>query len=155
MLENGYYDISFSYTFEKLPNNDTYVKKYQGMKILSVDDDPTNQKIISNLMKKFNVRCDVAENGKDAIIAHDDNNYDLIFMDCQMPVMDGYDATRKIREKEKGSSKHTPVVAITACAMKGDKEKCIESGMDDYLTKPVNIKHIEGMLIKYSSGKSN
>ena len=155
LLENGYYDISFSYTFEKVTKKETFNKKYQGMKILSVDDDPTNQKIISNLMKKINVRCDVAENGKDAIIAHDYNDYDLIFMDCQMPVMDGYDATRKIREKEKGSSKRTPIVAITACAMKGDKEKCIESGMDDYLTKPVNIKYVEGMLIKYSSGKCN
>ena len=150
LMENGYFDISFSYIFEKVTKREVFDKKYQGMKILSVDDDPINQKIISNLMKKFNVKCDIVENGKEAIDAYDDNNYDLIFMDCQMPVMDGYDATGKIREKEKGTHKHTPIVAITACAMEGDREKCIESGMDYYLTKPVNVKHIEGILIKYS-----
>ena len=84
-------------------------------------------------------------NGEEAIKAYVENGYDLIFMDCQMPVMDGYEATQKIRDLE-GDEKHTPIIAMTAYSMQGDREKCIGAGMDDYISKPISFNELYRVL---------
>ncbi|MEE9502409.1 MAG: response regulator, partial [Candidatus Aminicenantaceae bacterium] len=78
------------------------------------------------------------EDGKEALKALENNIFDLILMDVQMPVMDGFEATETIRKKEESTGGHIPIIAMTAHAMKGDRERCLESGMDDYMTKPLN-----------------
>ncbi len=108
------------------------------LKILLVEDNEVNCKFFIKLLKSQGLSCDVAVNGEEAVNACADKSYDVIFMDCQMPVMDGYEATRKIRQAE-GEEKHTPIIAMTAYAMEGDREKCIKAGMDDYISKPVSL----------------
>lgn len=87
-------------------------------------------------LEKLSYRVDVAANGKEAIEMWEKLPYDLVFMDCNMPEMDGYEATRAIRSLE-GMNQHTPIIAMTASAMKEDHDRCLEAGMDDYLSKPV------------------
>jgi CheY-like chemotaxis protein len=81
------------------------------------------------------------------------SRYDLVFMDCHMPVMDGFEATRRIREDEHASGGHTPIVALTADALAGDRERCLESGMDDYLTKPVSSASLAAMVERWTGRK--
>ncbi len=108
------------------------------IRILLVEDNFVNQKVIIRQLEKLGYRADIAGNGQEAVEAVTTIPYDLILMDCNMPVLDGYDATKIIRETK--DIKDTPIIALTANAMKEDKEKCIAAGMDDYLTKPVNRK---------------
>jgi PAS domain S-box-containing protein len=122
---------------------------WNSLKVLLVEDNEVNRMFFSKLLKIKGISCDVAENGEHAIKMWETKNYDLIFMDCQMPVMDGYEATREIRKRETGK-KNIPIIAMTAYAMKGDAQKCIECGMDDYLSKPVDIGQLELILFKYS-----
>lgn len=130
------------------------IKRSYQPKILMVEDNLINQKVVVKTLQKKGYQCDLAANGEEAIKAVLEHGYDIIFMDCQMPVMDGYQATRRIRELEK-SEKRIKIVAMTAYAMEGDKEKCIEAGMDDYLTKPMDfdevIRHIENIKIDEKS----
>ncbi len=119
------------------------------IKILLVEDDIFSRNLIIVKLNKQNLKCDIAVNGKEAVNAVLLKKYDIILMDCQMPVMDGYTATKKIRELDNG--KKTPIIAMTAHAMAGDREKCIESGMDDYVSKPVNLKILFDLIRKYSS----
>ncbi|MBN2684975.1 MAG: response regulator [Pontiellaceae bacterium] len=110
------------------------------VKVLLVEDNLVNQVVLQRLLTNFGVGFDVAVNGEEAVEkVREGNPYDLIFMDCQMPVMDGYEASRLIRGVEESEAKgaHIPIIALTANAMKGDREKCLEAGMDDYLAKPV------------------
>ena len=93
----------------------------------------------------------VAGNGKDALAALEKRFFNLVFMDVQMPEMDGFEATAAIREKEKTSGNHLPIIAMTAHAMVGDKERCLEAGMDDYITKPIRIEELSDLLKRYSS----
>ena len=118
-------------------------------KILLVEDNETNRKLVATILKKHNLFCDIAINGAEAVKAVRENEYDIVFMDCQMPVMDGYESTSKIRELE-GDEKHTIIVAMTANAMEGDSKKCIDAGMDDYISKPISFKSIFDILEKYS-----
>jgi two-component system sensor histidine kinase/response regulator len=107
-------------------------------RILLVEDNEMNRKIIISMLKTRDMTCDVAVNGSEALKVVSEKDYDVVFMDCQMPVMDGYECTSKIRLVE-GDKKHTTIIAITANAMEGDSEKCIEAGMDDYISKPINF----------------
>ncbi|MEA2011890.1 MAG: response regulator [Verrucomicrobiota bacterium] len=103
---------------------------------LLVEDNKINQKVAKMIIERGGHSVDLAENGEKALKMHEKKKYDIILMDVQMPVMDGLQAALKIREKEK-KNEHVPIVALTAHALKGDKEKCIEAGMDDYLSKPI------------------
>jgi CheY-like chemotaxis protein len=108
-----------------------------GLRLLLAEDNPVNQKVALRLLEKHGHRVVVAANGKEALAALEKESFDLILMDVQMPEMGGFEATRAIREKEKATGGHIPIVAMTAHAMKGDRERCLESGMDSYVTKPV------------------
>ncbi|MDH3282893.1 MAG: response regulator, partial [Gammaproteobacteria bacterium] len=119
-----------------------------GARVLLVEDDVVNQRVALALLRNSQVRVDVVENGRDAVIAVKDNDYDVVFMDYQMPGMDGYQATREIREWEgrQGRPRHIPIVALTALAMRGDRERCLSAGMNDYLTKPFSRKQLRATL---------
>lgn len=115
------------------------------LKVLLAEDNPTNQKLFKKYMDKKTISCDVVTNGFEAYEAVLVKHYDLIFMDCQMPVMDGYEATRRIRAQEK-EQKRTPIIALTAHAFETDKKKCYEAGMDDYLSKPIDYDRLNEIL---------
>lgn len=114
-------------------------------RILLAEDNAVNRKVVVEILKNKGFICDIAGNGKEAYQACLLKNYDIVFMDCQMPVMDGYEATAKIRDAE-GESKHTKIIAMTANAMEGDKEKCLKAGMDDYISKPIDFEKLLKMI---------
>jgi PAS domain S-box-containing protein len=113
-------------------------------RVLIVEDNLVNQKVTLRLVEKMGFRPDIAANGQEALAAVRNRRYGVILMDCQMPVMDGFAATEAIRaiEAEGPNGRRTPIVAMTANAMQGDRERCIESGMDDYLSKPVSYEDL-------------
>jgi PAS domain S-box-containing protein len=111
-------------------------------RILVADDDMVNQKVARRMLQALEYDVDIVNNGREAIAAWRSGNYSAILMDCQMPIMDGYTATREIRQHEKGTA-HIPIVALTANAMKGAELECKQAGMDDYLTKPIERARLE------------
>ncbi len=118
--------------------------------VLVAEDNPVNQRVALAILKKIGVRADAVGNGLEALKALESIPYDLVLMDCQMPEMDGYEATRAIRSSESRVRNHkVPIVAMTAHAMQGDREKCIEAGMDDYIAKPVNPQDLADTLEKW------
>jgi CheY-like chemotaxis protein len=121
-------------------------------RILLVEDDHINRSVALGVLEKFGLRADVAENGEEALAALKKGTYDLVLMDCRMPVMDGYEATRRIRSLD-GAAARVPVVAMTASAMSGEREKCIASGMDDYLIKPISRAALLETLIRWLPGE--
>ena len=114
-------------------------------RLLVVDDNPVNQRVAVRMLEKMGHVVDVADNGIGALAALARVKYDAVLMDCQMPEMDGFEATREIRRRE-GSDRHTIVVAMTAGAMAGDQEKCLAAGMDAYLSKPVKADRLAAMI---------
>ena len=122
-------------------------KKVSQARALLVEDYPVNQVFAKKLLKKLNfTHIDLAENGAQALLKYRMQKYDVIFMDCQMPDMDGYETTIKIRQLENGTELHTPIIAMTANAMIGDREKCLKTGMDDYISKPLKPDHLISIL---------
>lgn len=109
----------------------------QILKILVVEDNPVNQLVARRLLERHGFKAVIAEDGFKAIAAYGAESFDLVLMDIQLPQMDGYEVTRRIREMQQKSGRRVPIVAMTANAMKGDREKCLEAGMDDYVSKPV------------------
>jgi PAS domain S-box-containing protein len=119
------------------------------LRILLAEDNPVNQRLATRLLEKRGHSVVVAANGRQALTAFEKERFDLVFMDVQMPVMDGLEATVAIRVKERTSGSRTPIVALTAHAMKGDREKCLEAGMDGYLTKPIRPQELDELLQSY------
>lgn len=123
-------------------------------KILLVEDNTTNQKVALAILKKFGFKADLANNGAECLDALKEKSYDLVLMDCQMPVIDGFEATRIIRKGNVGiENSNIIIVAMTANAMTEDKEKCLEAGMDDYISKPVEPKILFDTIAKWFSGR--
>jgi signal transduction histidine kinase/DNA-binding response OmpR family regulator len=119
-------------------------------RVLVVEDNVVNQKVVVRLLEKLGCRIDVAANGHEAITMLAQIAYDLVLMDCQMPEMDGFAATAAIRQHEACSDQHIPIIAMTANALPGDRERCLEAGMDDYISKPVKPEALAVMLRKWS-----
>ena len=122
--------------------------KFPGKRALVVEDYFVNQEVTQDILELMGVDVEVAENGREALELYQNQKYDLIFMDIQMPEMDGYQTTREIRRTEDEGS-HVPIIALTANALSGDREKCLEAGMDDYISKPIEVEKIEEILKKY------
>ncbi len=120
------------------------------LKALLVEDDDICRMVFRKMLEFIGIEYDEAINGKEALSLYSQGDYDLIFMDCQMPVMDGYEATKKIRKM--GKNIHIPIIATTAYAMQGDEEKCFEAGMDDYISKPVDIEKIKRVIKNWCPG---
>lgn len=125
----------------------------QGTRILLVEDNMINQKVASHLLGQFGCTIETANNGKEAVQVYREKHadYDIILMDCQMPEMDGFEATYLIREHErKHHLDHMPIIATTANAMKGDKERCLNAGMDDYISKPLEKEAVRNTLLRWN-----
>jgi signal transduction histidine kinase/CheY-like chemotaxis protein len=133
------------------PAGDTPVAAPRNARVLLVEDNPVNLMVGQRLLGVLGVDCDTAHNGDVALLRMASSRYDLVLMDCQMPVMDGYTATRRWRENEHaaGDGQHLPIVAMTANAMAGDRQKCLDAGMDDYLAKPVTRGELERCLHRW------
>jgi len=124
---------------------------FAGCRVLLVEDNIVNQKLAAALMKKMGCQVEIANNGQEAVAKASQAPFDLIFMDCQMPEMDGFQATAAIRQRE-SNGRRTPIVAFTASAFLGDRDRCRDAGMDEFLTKPVNVDSLRKMLAKYLRG---
>jgi CheY-like chemotaxis protein len=124
------------------------------LRVLLAEDNAVNQRLAVRLLEKRGHHVTVVGNGAEAIAVMDNQDFDLVLMDVQMPEMDGLEATAVIRGKEKISAKHQPIIALTAHAMKGDREKCIAGGMDGYLTKPIRPQELDDVLEDFIERRS-
>lgn len=117
-------------------------------RVLVVDDNPINQEVAAAMLEYLGCEVDLAAGGKEAVQAIADRTYDLVLMDCHMPVLNGYETTELIRRNE-GVLRHTPIVAMTAAARLEDRQHCLASGMDDYLSKPVFLEVLQAILTRW------
>jgi two-component system sensor histidine kinase/response regulator len=111
-------------------------------RVLLVEDDEINRRVATNMLERMGLTVQVAVDGLRALEVYGEGSFDIILMDCQMPEMDGFEATGRIRSGEAGGDEHVPIVALTAAALQGDRERCLAAGMDDYLTKPLTISQL-------------
>jgi len=121
----------------------------ENLNILLAEDNEISRKLFVGILKKRGLNTDICVNGKEAVELCINQCYDMVFMDCQMPVMDGYEASKLIRKSDETGHKHTVIVALTAHAMEGDAEECYDAGMDDYISKPVNADRIFEVIQKF------
>jgi CheY-like chemotaxis protein/HPt (histidine-containing phosphotransfer) domain-containing protein len=135
------------------PRAEKRAVRNRGKRILVVDDNDINQFVACEQITDAGYEADVANNGAEAVTKVKENKYAAVLMDCQMPVMDGYTATREIREWE-GNQRHVPIIALTAHAMAGERDKVLAAGMDDYLAKPLRAHALERMLERYAGGEA-
>lgn len=120
-------------------------------RILLAEDNPVNQRLALRLLEKEGHLVVVATNGKEAFSQWLQHPFDLILMDVQMPLMDGFETTHQIRRAESQSKTHIPIIALTAHAMSGDRERCLNSGMDDFLTKPIRKDELAQIVLRYTT----
>ena len=116
-----------------------------GLHVLVAEDNPVNQMVARKILEKLGCTCEIAANGAECLKLLEDQSFSLILMDCMMPVMDGLEATRKIRASGAAYA-HIPVIAFTASAMPEDQQACLDAGMNDYIDKPVNIDRLARVL---------
>jgi len=121
-----------------------------GMQVLLVEDEPINQAVTRRQLESWEIKVSIAANGQEALDLCAQNSYHAILMDVQMPVMDGITATKTLRLREISKGVHTPIIAFTAAAMVGDRERFLESGMDDYIAKPIDMNMLYALLHKYA-----
>ena len=122
--------------------------KNKGLHILIAEDNLVNQKLAAKLLEKQGHTSLIANNGREAVEAWETEAFDAVLMDMQMPVMDGLEATKEIRAKEQELGRHITIIAMTANAMTGDRERCLEAGMDEYIPKPVDVMKLVEVLEK-------
>jgi two-component system sensor histidine kinase/response regulator len=129
----------------------------RGALVLVVEDSPVNRVVAVGVLERCGYHVHVVNDGREALQALSSQRYDAVLMDCQMPDVDGYQATEELRRRERGSSYHTPVIAMTAHAMVGDRERCLAAGMDDYLSKPVRSQILAEVLERWipANGKQD
>ena len=155
----------FTATFEVLPakaltsetvgsatgigRGETASNESKSVRILLAEDSLVNQKVAVGLLSKQGHQVDIAINGVQAVEAWENGDYELILMDIQMPEMDGIEATRVIRQREHGTDSRIPIIAMTANAMKGDRQECLSAGMDDYVSKPFKPADLFAAVHKY------
>jgi CheY-like chemotaxis protein len=125
-------------------------KEKKQLRILLAEDNAINQKIACQVLEKQGHHVRVAADGRQALSALDQAPFDVVLMDIQMPEMDGFETTGAIRARERGTGVHLPIIAMTAHAMQGDRERCIAAGMDSYISKPLDIKELIELLEKFS-----
>ena len=150
-------DIKRTTIASKSNKNNNYKKLIpliQGVHILLVEDNIQNQEIACAYLQKANISCVIANNGQEALEKIEQDHFDLVLMDMQMPIMDGYETTKNIRVHQNKEIQNIPIIAMTANAMQGDREKCLESGMDDYISKPIDIYKMFETISKYVKAKT-
>lgn len=125
------------------------------LRLLIVEDDEVSRIVIEKLARLKGWQVILAENGKEAVDAYRGDSFDVIIMDCQIPILDGYKATGVIRQIEGQNGRHTPIIAMTAHALRGDREKCLESGMDDYLSKPIDADKFYAIVAQWTKNQEN
>ncbi|MEW5909150.1 MAG: response regulator, partial [Thermodesulfobacteriota bacterium] len=125
--------------------------KKRKTRILIVEDNVVNQKVVQRILEKHGYRADIASNGKEAVELLNHLPYDIVFMDVQMPEMDGFEATKSIRSLSSNLlNRDVPIIAMTAHAFKEDRDQCLNAGMNDYIAKPINPKSLTAMISKWS-----
>ncbi len=149
LLNEAVGHIDFSQPLKKIYTQKSTENLNKQYKVLLAEDNIINQKLANGLLEKLGCKIKTVNNGKEAVSAAKNGGFDIIFMDIQMPEMDGFEATGLIRDWENENGTKTPIVAMTAHAMKGDREKCINAGMDDYVTKPISLKILSDVLKKF------
>ncbi len=130
------------------------IQDYNNYSVLIAEDNYINQKLMRKLLQKLGYKCDIVDDGAKVVDLLQEKQFDIILMDIQMPVMDGYEATRKIRESEKYNGRHIPIVAVTAFAMERDRQLAYEAGMDDFLPKPFSKNDFYYVIEKHIRSKN-
>ena len=129
---------------------------FNNINALVVEDNPINRKMMRYTLKNIGINCDIAENGQIGFQMRKEKNYDVIFMDIQMPIMNGIEATKAILEYERNNNlTHVPIIAVTANALNGDRERFLSDGMDEYVPKPIDLDIFLGVLKKFFAEKIN
>lgn len=126
----------------------------ENLLVLVVEDDPMSRIFMEKILVRLGVEAEFAKDGLEAVRMYMKNEYDLIFLDIQMPVMNGYETAELIRQQEKMTSIHIPIVAVTAYALEEDRDRCMKVGMDAYLSKPVSMEELLRVMTKFCCGET-